>query len=78
MEDMARLCDNLIVMSSGEIFMNGDRETVFGQPEKLTSVGLDVPQITQLMSLLTARGITVDKGIYTVEQACSFIKNKLR
>ncbi len=78
MEDMAKLCDNLIVMSSGEIFMNGDRETVFGQPEKLTSVGLDVPQITQLMLLLAARGINVNKGIYTVEQACSFIKNNLR
>ena len=75
MEDMARLCDNLIVMSGGEIFMEGDRVTVFGEYEKLNTVGLDIPQITQLMNLLVKRGVNVDKGIYTVEQAYEFINN---
>jgi energy-coupling factor transport system ATP-binding protein len=75
MEDMARLCDNLIVMSGGEIFMEGDRATVFGEYEKLNTVGLDIPQITQLMNLLVKRGVNVDKGIYTVEQAYEFINN---
>ena len=78
MEDMARLCDNLVVMAKGEILMCGDRGSVFGEAEKLTSVGLDVPQITQLMNLLRARGVEVDNGIYTVDQAFEFIKNKLR
>ena len=78
MEDMAKLCDNLVVMSAGEILMYGDREDVFGQADKLISVGLDVPQITQLMELLEKRGVQSAKGIYTVEQAYEFIKNKLR
>lgn len=78
MEDMARLCDNLVVMARGEILMCGDRSSVFGEAERLTSVGLDVPQITQLMNLLRARGVEVDQGIYTVDQAFEFIKNKLR
>ena len=78
MEDMARLCDNLVVMAGARILMFGDRETVFGEAEKLTSVGLDVPQITQLMNLLYQRGVAVDKGIYTVSQAFEFLKNKLR
>ena len=78
MEDMAKLCDNLVVMSAGEILMYGDREDVFGQADKLISVGLDVPQITQLMELLEKRGVHSAKGIYTVEQAYEFIKNKLR
>ena len=71
MEDMARLCDNLVVMAKGRILMRGDRETVFKEADTLTSVGLDVPQITQLMNMLKARGIAVDDGIYTVEQALS-------
>lgn len=75
MEDMARLCDNLVVMANGEIFMEGDRASVFGEYEKLTTVGLDIPQITQLMNALAMRGINVDKGIYTVEQAFEFINN---
>ena len=78
MEDMARLCDNLVVMAKGQILMQGDRETVFKEADTLTSVGLDVPQITQLMNMLKARGIAVDDGIYTVEQAFELIKNMVR
>lgn len=78
MEDMAKLCDNLVVMAAGEILMSGDRATVFSEPDKLTAVGLDVPQITQLMNLLAKRGVPLAKGVYTVEQAYEFIKNNLR
>lgn len=78
MEDMARLCDNLIVMEDGKIFMSGDRASIFCESEKLTSVGLDVPQITQLMNLLSMRGIDVNKGIYTVDQAYEFINNYIK
>ena len=78
MEDMARICDNLIVMYDGSIFMTGDRTQVFANADKLTDIGLDVPQISQLMNILAARGINIDKGIYTVEGAFEFLKNKLR
>ncbi len=77
MEDMARLCDNLIVMASGKIFMSGSRSEVFGQAERLTEVGLDVPQITRLMDMLVSRGIAIEKGIYTVDQAYSYLTNIL-
>ena len=77
MEDMARLCDNLVVMSSGRVFMTGDRNEIFKEADKLTSVGLDVPQITQLITALSKYGIEIDCGIYTVEQAYQFIKKKL-
>lgn len=78
MEDMARICDNLIVMYDGSIFMTGDRTQVFANADKLTDIGLDVPQISQLMNILASRGITIDKGIYTVDGAFEFLKNKLR
>ena len=78
MEDLARICDNLIVMYDGSIFMTGDRTQVFANADKLTDIGLDVPQISQLMNILAARGINIDKGIYTVEGAFEFLKNKLR
>lgn len=78
MEDMARICDNLIVMYDSEIFMTGNRAEIFANADKLTDIGLDVPQITRLMNMLETRGVTVDKGIYTVDQAYEFLKNKLR
>ncbi len=78
MEDMAKICDNLVVMYDGTVFMTGDRSRIFSNADKLTDIGLDVPQITQLMNILESRGLSIDKGIYTVEGAFEFLKNKLR
>lgn len=69
MEDMARYCDHLIVMNEGKIIMQGDRDYVFSRSEQLIEVGLDIPQVTKLMLTLKERGVDVDGGIYTVEQA---------
>ena len=77
MEDMARLCDHLIVMADGKIVMCGDRTTVFSQAETLRQIGLDVPQITSLMLKLRERGFDVDSSIYTVSDACENLKKLL-
>lgn len=69
MEDMARYCDHLIVMNEGKLFMQGDRDYVFSRSDRLTQIGLDVPQITRMMIALQSMGIDVDGGIYTVDQA---------
>ena len=69
MEDMARYCDDIIVMSEGAILMQGDRDSVFADSDKLGAAGLDIPQITKLMLLLRDRGVDVSGGIYTAEAA---------
>jgi len=69
MEDMARYSDRLVVMDHGKVAMEGDCATIFSQAEKLTSVGLDVPQITRFMLALKQQGVDVRTDIFTVEQA---------
>lgn len=69
MEDMARLCDNIIVLSNGEVALCGTRDEVFGYSEELNRIGLALPQITQLMYILSEKGISVKKGVYTEEEA---------
>lgn len=69
MEDMARYCDNLVVMNEGKLFMQGDRDYVFSRSESLAQIGLDIPQITKIMLRLRSMGIDVDGGVYTVAQA---------
>jgi energy-coupling factor transport system ATP-binding protein len=69
MEDMARYCDRLIVMSGGRIMLEGDCREVFSHAELLESVGLDIPQITKLTLMLNERGIELDSSVYTVEEA---------
>lgn len=78
MEDMARLCDDLIVLSHGEVVLNGTRDEVFSESEMLERIGLAVPQITLLMHELNARGISVNNGIYTEEAAVEEIARLMR
>ena len=69
MEDMARYCDRLIVMSEGKIILDGECDEVFSQSARLIDVGLDVPQVTKLLLLLKEKGVDLDCGAYTVEDA---------
>ena len=78
MEDMARLCDDIIVLSHGEVVLNGTRDEVFAESEMLERIGLAVPQITLLMHELNARGIKVNNGIYTEDAAIEEIAALLK
>ena len=69
MEDMARYCERLVVMSGGKIMLEGNCRQVFSHADLLESVGLDIPQITKLTMMLRERGIELDSSVYTVEEA---------
>ncbi len=73
MEDMARLCDDIVVLSHGEAVLRGSRDEVFSRAELLEEIGLAVPQITSLMNELCSLGVSVDRGIYTEESAAKEI-----
>lgn len=74
MEDMARYCDDLVVMSEGKVLLSGECNEVFSHSDKLFEVGLDIPQITKLLLALKAKGFDVDCGAYTVEDALAQIE----
>ena len=74
MEDMARLCDRLIVMAGGKVIMDGECKEIYARAAELTAVGLDVPQVTKLLLILKENGIDIDCGVYTVEDALLQIK----
>ena len=69
MEDMAKCCDELIVMSGARVIMQGSCDEVFSEAQTLTEIGLDVPQISKLMNGIKAQGFNVNDGIYTVDKA---------
>lgn len=69
MEDMARYCDRLVVMNDGEIYLEGPQKEVFGDADKLMKIGLGVPEVTKLVSILREGGIPLSKDIYTVDDA---------
>ena len=69
MEDMARLCDELIVMARAKVVMQGNCAEIFSRAEELEEIGLAVPQITKLISVLRQRGVAVEGSFYTVADA---------
>ncbi|MBQ7293390.1 MAG: energy-coupling factor transporter ATPase [Clostridia bacterium] len=71
MEDMARLCDELIVMAHSKVVMQGNCREVFSNAGELEKIGLSIPQVTKLMMLLKEKGVCVDGGVYTVKDAVS-------
>ncbi|MBQ3979186.1 MAG: energy-coupling factor transporter ATPase, partial [Lachnospiraceae bacterium] len=69
MEDVARYADRLIVMNDGKVLYADTPREVFKHRAELTEVGLEVPQVTQVMQLLKERGIPVPTDIITTEEA---------
>ena len=69
MEDMARFCDDIIVLAHGKLVMQGRGHEVFARSQELSDVGLNIPEISRLCLSLRERGIPVNDGIFTVEQA---------
>ncbi len=74
MEDMARFCDDVVVMAGARVIMHGACNEVFSKVEQLSDIGLDIPQITHLMNLLRDSGVDVPKNIYTVDAAVTALE----
>ena len=74
MEDMAQYCDEVAVLSGARLILQGSREEVFSHTDLLEQVGLDIPQITQLVRLLRARGVELPENIYTVDRAVELLR----
>lgn len=74
MEDIASLADRIVVMNGGEIAMQGTVDEIYSQGEKLRSIGLNVPEITEIFSSLRAKGIDVPSNVYTVEQGAEILE----
>lgn len=60
--------DRVIVMQKGKIVMEGKPREIFVNVDKLHSLGLDVPQMTELAYKLRKKGININKDILTVEE----------
>ena len=69
MEDVAKYADRMIVMDNGEIKLDGKPEEIFQFEEELNTMGLAVPQVTQVLKALQKKGCFIDTKAFTVEQA---------
>lgn len=78
MEDVAKLVNRIIIMKNGKIHLDKNTKEAFSDVDDLKEVGLNVPQITELMDTLRKRGHHFSKNILTVDEAFEEIKRELR
>ena len=79
MEDVARLTDRLLVMNGSKLAMDGTPSQVFNRAEELVTMGLNIPQVTQVFLRQRLLGVEVP-NVYTLEGAvealCSLKEGK--
>ncbi len=77
MEEAAQ-SDRIVVIDSGRVLLDDIPKKVFSQVETLKSVGLDVPQVTELAYLLNKEGCTIEKDIISTEECVAALEQLLR
>jgi energy-coupling factor transport system ATP-binding protein len=64
----AAMADRLVIMDAGRVAMDGTPRDVFTQTEKVTALGLDVPEMMKLTHMLRQEGVALPDGIMTVNE----------
>lgn len=77
MEDVASICRKVLVMNKGSVAMYGTVDEVYSHGSELKSMGLNVPEITDIFLKLKAAGVDCRTNIYTVDQGVTEMKRLL-
>ena len=76
MEEAAQ-CERIIVMDKGKVLMDDSPKQVFSRVEELKAVGLDVPQVTELIYELNKYGLKLDTHIINENECCDALLTPL-
>ncbi len=60
--------DRIVVMEEGKVIIDDIPKNVFKQVDLLHSIGLDVPQVTELAYELQKEGVNLPNGILNIEE----------
>lgn len=71
MDDVAKYADRLLVMDHSRLVFDDTPRNVFAYGKELEEMGLDIPEVTRVMQLLSARGINVRTDTITIEEGLS-------
>ena len=66
--DEAAQCDRVVVMDSGSVLLDSTPKDVFSHVKMLKTVGLDVPQATEICYEINKAGYTMPTEVLTVKE----------
>lgn len=74
MEELAEICQRLVVLADGRTVMEGPPSAIFSESERLRELGLDVPAPTTVIEELGKAGLLTNAPtVYTVDQAAALL-----
>ncbi|WP_297630624.1 energy-coupling factor transporter ATPase [uncultured Clostridium sp.] len=66
--DEAAEADRVVVIDGGKVVLEGKPKKVFSNVEKMKELGLDVPQVTEIVYELNKCGFNLDEEILNVDE----------
>ena len=75
--DEAAQCDRVVVVDNGKVILDGAPRAVFSHVEQLKKVGLDVPQVTELVWMLRKDGYNLPDDIIFEDECVQAIEKLL-
>ncbi len=73
MEEIAAICDKVLVMNEGNAVTFGETREVFAKADQLKSLGLNVPMITNIFIELSKKYKGIERNVLTVKEAINFL-----
>ena len=78
MDDVATLCNRILVMNGGRLEMDATPAEVFRQGERLRAMHLDLPGAARLRDKLNADGFDLPADVFTVECIAEELLKRLK
>ncbi len=71
----AQNADRVVVLSNGKITVDGSPSHVFSKTKELKEAGLELPQTTELLDLISKRYPDIEKGVIESDKCADIIFN---
>lgn len=76
--DEAAQADRVVVIDGGEVMMDGTPKQIFSQVDTMKNLGLDVPQVTELVWRLRKSGYDLPRDIITEDECVEALAELLK
>ena len=77
MDDTAEYVDRLLVLCDGELKLDGTPKEVFGKRQEIQDMGLNVPEVSDIMHSLKEAGYDVDDSLIKLDEAIENLEKSL-
>lgn len=77
MRDIANLADKVLVMDKGKLTMSGTPRQVFARRDELTTIGLSVPPVAEILYQLRDKGFQIKPDVLNMDEAVEELMKRL-